>query len=144
VRNVNLATSRYSNHELIIASGMRPIRTSIGFPRFKLKYELAGVIRALMPTRPMLKLPRPEYEALYLGKLDQVGIEELQRQFEELDPDGKGLVLLCFEDLTKPGEWCHRRMFATWFEERTGQAVPELVDEVWPAKASQSEELNLF
>jgi hypothetical protein len=40
--------------------------------------------------------------------------------------DAKGVVLLCFEDLSKPGEWCHRRAFATWWEEQTGEKVEEL------------------
>jgi hypothetical protein len=38
----------------------------------------------------------------------------------------EGVVLLCFEDLTKPGEWCHRRSFAAWWDEKTGQKVDEL------------------
>ena len=36
------------------------------------------------------------------------------------------LVLCCFERLTEPGAWCHRRILATWLEKRTGQVVEEL------------------
>jgi hypothetical protein len=36
-----------------------------------------------------------------------------------------GLVLLCFEDVLE-GEFCHRRVFATWWEEKIGEHVPEL------------------
>ena len=36
------------------------------------------------------------------------------------------LVLLCFEDLSKPGEWCHRRIFADWWKDITGDHVREL------------------
>ena len=36
------------------------------------------------------------------------------------------LVLLCYEDLTKPGLRCHRRLFANWWCENTGDVVPEL------------------
>jgi len=36
------------------------------------------------------------------------------------------LVLLCFEDLRTPGRFCHRRVFATWWEELKGQVVTEL------------------
>jgi len=32
-------------------------------------------------------------------------------------------ILLCWE---KPGEFCHRRIVATWFEEHLGVKVPEL------------------
>jgi hypothetical protein len=38
--------------------------------------------------------------------------------------------LLCFEDLTKPGLWCHRRPFANWWLENTGEVVPELEPDV--------------
>ena len=36
------------------------------------------------------------------------------------------LVLCCFEDLRTPGAWCHRRIFATWWEQATGEPVLEL------------------
>jgi hypothetical protein len=39
-------------------------------------------------------------------------------------------VCLCFEDLTKPGLWCHRQIFARWWTEETGEAVPELEPDV--------------
>jgi rubrerythrin len=35
------------------------------------------------------------------------------------------MVLLCYENVVK-GERCHRRMFAAWWEKRTGEEVPEL------------------
>ena len=36
-------------------------------------------------------------------------------------------ILLCWEPLKKPGEYCHRRMVAEWFEEKLGVVVPEYV-----------------
>jgi hypothetical protein len=36
------------------------------------------------------------------------------------------LALLCYEDLSEPGTFCHRRMFAEWWSERTGEKVEEL------------------
>jgi hypothetical protein len=36
-------------------------------------------------------------------------------------------VLLCFEDVHRDGEGaCHRRTFARWWEEQTGEVVEEL------------------
>ena len=35
----------------------------------------------------------------------------------------KPLVLLCW---CSPGEFCHRRIWADWYLEKTGQEVPEL------------------
>lgn len=40
-----------------------------------------------------------------------------------------GFCLLCFEDVEKVGDVpCHRRSFARWWEEKTAQEVPELVE----------------
>ena len=39
---------------------------------------------------------------------------------------GSDLALCCFEDLRRPGQVCHRRMLARWWQERTGDVMPEL------------------
>ena len=52
------------------------------------------------------KDPRKVYDALVLAFTDEV-------------------TLLCYEDLTKPNEWCHRRIVAGWFETNLGVEVPE-------------------
>lgn len=36
---------------------------------------------------------------------------------------GPDVVLLCYE---KPGQFCHRRLVAEWFEQELGLVVPEL------------------
>jgi hypothetical protein len=42
-------------------------------------------------------------------------------------PAAQRLVLLCFEvDVTTDPLVCHRRMFASWWAQRTGRDVPEL------------------
>ena len=49
-------------------------------------------------------------------------------------------VLLCWEDLTQPEQWCHRRMIAQWFEQELGICVPEFV----PASAENSTQLEMI
>jgi hypothetical protein len=102
-----------------------PIRMSIGNPRFRRPYKDAGRILALAPERAWLRLPREQYEPLYLAKLDQLDLDAIRADIARLAA-GKIPVLLCFEHLVEPGEWCHRRMFADWWERRTGEAVAEL------------------
>jgi len=46
-------------------------------------------------------------------------------------------VLLCHEHLRKPGEWCHRRMVAEWFEQALSVAVPEMVIKTEPVSTIQ-------
>jgi hypothetical protein len=148
-RTPTLFTSRYGAKALIIGSGLAPIRTSIGAPRWPLAYEIAGVCPLLMPTRPMLKMDRDPYHAMYVAKLEAAGVEAIEASFRELSEaaGGRDLVLLCFEDVEKPGEWCHRNMFSAWWFEKTGQVVRELVTSDCPAQipaCNASAQLMLF
>lgn len=63
----------------------------------------------------------------YADMLDETGVDAIRRDFARISQEngGRGLVLLCFEDLAKAH--CHRRLFADFWQARTGQAVPELV-----------------
>jgi hypothetical protein len=69
-----------------------------------------------------------EFERRYVERLDRFGIEHFRSRFQQISEykAGAGLVLLCFE---KPGEFCHRRLFARWIEQQTGQHIPELPDD---------------
>ena len=49
-------------------------------------------------------------------------------------------VLLCWEDLSKPNEWCHRRMIAEWLEQELGISVPEYA----PAPVENSSQLEMI
>lgn len=123
---MDLFTARYANTAGIVASGAVPVRTSIGGPRFRTGYTYAAMIE-LAPDREWLNLAQGPYEARYLDRLNALGVERIRAEFDRLDR-GKGLALLCFENLNDPSAWCHRRMFAAWWEEQTGQPVPELPD----------------
>lgn len=70
----------------------------------------------LAPTAAALKASRDEYNRSFstiLRSLDPAIV------YQELGD----AVLLCF---CKPGEFCHRRLVAEWFEARLGVIVPEL------------------
>jgi len=95
---VQLATSRYQAASLIVASGLVPVRITLGHPRYR-------------------------------AELDRVGLDAVQGALSDVSAghEGRGLVLLCFEDVVKLGGLsCHRRSFAHWWYEQTGQVVPEL------------------
>jgi uncharacterized protein (DUF488 family) len=66
-----------------------------------------------------------EFTRRYLERLDRVGVDRIARQLDAIsrDHEGRGLVLLCYEPA---GEFCHRRVFARWWEEQTGEVIPEL------------------
>lgn len=106
------------------------VRTSNGAPRWKLKYPLTHAVKEVMPLWALVKakLPHEEFAAKYEAALTDVGVDVIASRFRaivaaEADPR---LVLLCFDDLAKPGVTCHRTVFARWWERMTGEEVLEL------------------
>jgi hypothetical protein len=69
-----------------------------------------------------------EFATAYRAKLEKGGLERIRKEMENISAThgGKPLALVCFEDLSKPGEWCHRRIFAVYWFEKTGDVVEEL------------------
>ncbi len=120
---MTIYTSYFANKNLIKLTDYAKVRISIGNPRWKLPYELAGKIPELMPTRDMLNLHYDYYKGFYIRKLEETGIDKIKLQ---LKPFGSKIILLCFENISKDDSWCHRRMFADWWEIKTGKKIPEL------------------
>jgi Protein of unknown function, DUF488 len=119
-----LATSSYRQFRPSMGT---PVRITLGKPRFRLAYEYEEIRLLAPPPRVFALQDREEFEAAYRQHLDAVGAERLRQVFERVSGEhgGRRLVLLCFENVLA-GESCHRRMFARWWKEQTGQDVPEL------------------
>ena len=123
---MEIATSRYHAGELIAESGLLPIGITVGAARW-LPYELAGNIGMLAP-HGLRHLTEPEqFEIAYRARLDRFGCAAIASVLAAFIAahDANGVVLLCFEDVFA-GEACHRRTFAAWWQEQTGQVVREL------------------
>jgi len=123
---IALFTGRYPTHRR--EHGVA-VATSIGKPKWPLPYPLDHEVRDLMPFGLFgADLPWPEFEQRYRTRLDRIGVDRLRAQFDAIAAEhpGRPLVLLCWENLDKPGERCHRRIAADWIEARTGLAVPEV------------------
>lgn len=125
----SLWTARYSNKN-IRASGLIPVQASLGGPRWKLPYELTIATREVAPSREVLNLrdDQDAYHVAYIRQLERIGVDNFEEKFRSIRKilGNRGIVLLCFEDLRKPGEWCHRRMFADWWLTKTGELIPEM------------------
>jgi hypothetical protein len=67
------------------------------------------------------------FEKVYVAQLERLGVERIADLLQAISDEegGKDLALLCYEDV-HAREVCHRRMFARWWTEQTGQEVPEL------------------
>lgn len=125
---MQIATSRYLNRQAIEESGLAPVATSVGRPRFRLGYELAASVGMLAPHGLRHVDDEGEFTPRYRERLDRFGVEAIRQTLAAI-ADGAGapgVVLLCFEDVAREGVWCHRRVFAAYWRERTGQEVREL------------------
>lgn len=122
---VELATGRYQMKEL--ASERVMVGITVALPRWKLTYELAANVKEAAPVG-FKNDEREEFAAKYALRLDSFGVGYFRRRFSEIATaaDNPRLALLCYEDLSLPDEFCHRRLFAEWWEQHTGDPVPEL------------------
>lgn len=123
--------SRYSNKE-VPNGNYYPVGISIGTPKFPLGYQIREQCYSLAPKGYMLRMEPEEFKKAYYGKLDGIGSDRIISMVERLNQtaqtEGKELVLLCFEDVRVPGDWCHRTVFAEWWAEHTGEIISELPD----------------
>lgn len=128
-------TSRYSNKELQ-SDKYYPVGISIGTPKFHLGYTLREQCYSLAPKGYMLNMDIERFKSAYYEKLEGIGTEKIIGMVNRLDEraqsEGKELVLLCFEDVRIPEDWCHRTVFAEWWAENTGEVIEELPDSAPP------------
>jgi len=134
---MQIFTSRWNAGNLILGSEAGAVSISLGTPRFSLPFIPIGSIPELMPERKWMHSPLHLYKPLYLAKLESAGVDRIQRELARVvkaAPTGK-VALLCWENVLapKPGEFCHRRLFADWWLEKTG----ELIEELTPAHVTK-------
>lgn len=125
-------TSRYSNKELLNEDKYYPVGISIGKPKFKLGYTIREQCYSLAPKGYMLNMELDEFIPAYYKKLENIGnfniVDMVAKLDEKARSEGKELVLLCFEDVRIPKDWCHRTVFAQWWLEKVGEVIEELPD----------------
>jgi hypothetical protein len=101
----------------------------MGPPLIPLPYELGETARSLVPERWMTG-EWPWLSPTYWRHLDGHGAEAIGRELAAISGrhGGGNLVLLDHEDVLK-GHRSLRVVFAAWWEENTGQEVPELLED---------------
>ena len=130
---MELFTSYWQNPNLVENGEVLPVGISRGtlpgMTRKKKTYDYKR-LGLLAPSDGLYdawkagEIDEEAYTRIYRTQLERIGLEKIQAQLTRKAREGdKPLVLLCFE---KPGEFCHRRLFAGWYREKTGQIVPEL------------------
>lgn len=122
---LTLFTSRWANSDLADLECV-PVQTSRGAPRWKLPYRYRRAMWLAPDNQTWaLKGDVEGFRASYLRQLEEIGADEIVSRLAEIG-NGLPVVMLCFEDLSQPGQVCHRRYAATFIEEKTGLVVPEL------------------
>jgi hypothetical protein len=116
-------TSRYANRGLAALPAVK-VGCTLGKPRFATGYPYVW-LPLLAPDRSSFHLEREPFTVVYLEKLDALGLETVLAAIRQAS-GGADCVLLCFEDLSDPAQWCHRTMLAAWLKERAGIEVEEL------------------
>ena len=119
-----MKTSRFKNIG-ILPDTYIPISVSRFPPSWyvgKQYQDLAPSAKLLMDTRHD-NLSYDEY--LERFRLETLSKLDPEKVYNHLNSFGKEPVILCFEDLTIPNEWCHRRIIADWFNEHLNVFVPE-------------------
>jgi hypothetical protein len=110
---------RYKGEGRVAISRSSPRNAPAGFK----------IYRALAPGTWFNKPPYCDDEAVYRERYETEILKPLNATQVYADllvlTDGHPPVLLCWEDVTKEGQWCHRRMAAAWFERELGFSVPE-------------------
>ena len=136
-------TSRYSNKQLL-NEGYYPVGISIGKPRFNMGYVIREQCYSLAPKGYMLHMEKDPYVKEYIKKIEDIGTEKIIDMVRQMDKvaqsNGEELVLLCFEDVRIPEGWCHRRLFADWWKEKTGESIEELPDPTPPKVKGKSKD----
>lgn len=119
---MKLWTSRYQNKGLVSHPAVK-VGATVYPPRWKVAYPVKR-FTLIAPTGALFHLnDEAEFRVAYFERLDQIGVDTIRAALRQLT-DGRDAVLLCYEDVTET--WCHRRCFADWWEERTGEKVEEL------------------
>jgi hypothetical protein len=130
---MELHTSYWQNPDLACLDAI-PVGISRGVPRGTMAKRLPYRYKRLLDLAPPRDLfgrwiagtiDPDEYTRVYRSYLDGLGPEEVTTQLEKKSADngGKPLVLLCW---CPPGEFCHRRVLADWYLQKTGREIPEL------------------
>lgn len=127
-------TSRFANAALKTGE-YTTVRISVGTPRWTLGYTINGEMKELMPFGLRDVEDKEDFRGLFYAKLEQIGVDAIGRKLKRLEALGKPVVLLCYEDIRKGDwNWCHRRIFADWWNAKTGEVIEELPD-AKPVKA---------
>lgn len=105
---------------------LKNIEVPLSISQFPPKWYTGARLQMLAPPRDLLletkkgMVTNEEYTKIFNEHLSQFDPREMYEAI--VDEYGDNVTLLCFE---KPGDFCHRRLVAKWFEDALEVEVPE-------------------
>lgn len=101
-----------------------PAAGRISIARSMPKGHTCPSYRALAPGPWFKSVDYTEYMVRYFEQLAKLNPKQVMADLNEL-AQGHEPILLCWERLETPEDWCHRRMVAEWFKTELNIDVPE-------------------
>lgn len=102
------------------------VRISIGKPKWVAPAiaDAMPFVRELAPFGAFHIKDDETFERLYRERLDRMGVDRIEDRFQAIARQRAGvpLALCCFE--RDPAD-CHRRSFARWWLEQSGEVIRE-------------------
>lgn len=134
-------TSYFGMKAKLEEAGILPVSIALWKPRWYEGLEY----KKIAPKAFMLKgeYSQDEYIMFYQRFiLDKLKVDEVLEDLERLG-DGKDIALLCYE---KPGDFCHRHLFAEWLLKQTGWEIQEFKPKSSEQKRSdfEGQQFELF
>lgn len=117
---MDVYTSYFAMKSNLEKYGITPVSIALWKPKWYEGLEY----KKIAPKAFMLRgeYSQEEYEVFYERfVLEKLEVNEVLDDLERLG-DGKDIALLCYE---KPGDFCHRHLFADWVLKKTGWEISE-------------------
>lgn len=118
---MKIYTSYFSRQRKMELDDAAYISIAVGNPRYAVPYKIEDA-RSLKPYGIFGKYHGEEYKQKYFERLDFFGVDTILKELNRLRGDHENVILMCHE---KDENECHRRMFAEWWFNQTGEFIPE-------------------
>jgi hypothetical protein len=126
---MKIYTGNFANVKRYKQESLFPVSIAISA-----RYFSGALYRPLNPDKEFMMDTEPVYTPKFNAKLLALNANTVFSDIEKIS-NGSDVVLLCHE---KEGDFCHRRLVASWLENNLGIKVPEL------GKMQKQEQLELF
>lgn len=115
-------TSYFAAQKKMPIKDVAYVSIAVGNPRYSVPYEIVNA-KIIKPYGVFGKYHGIEYEQKYFERLDSYGVQAIAEELKKVAGNHENVILMCHER-----DWttCHRRMFAKWWFEKTGEVIPEI------------------